>query len=258
MRVIKNNELFSFILITYLISWLLWLPLFFMEESNILLIVVGGFGPLIAAFIMTLITDNNIKKWLGKIFNFKIKFKLYVFVLLYPLIFYGLISILLYITGNTFTPAKEISLFSYIMNLIAMLILGGGQEEVGWRGYALPKMIKKYKPLTASFILGLIWIGWHLPLFFIKDSAQAGLPFIWYIINTLAFSIILTWLYIKSNYSVIPAMILHAGMNMAVNYFPIVLEKTYMYVAFVEIIIAVILVVYDKKLAYFKKNYYIK
>jgi len=53
--------------------------------------------------------------------------------------------------------------------LIPALALDPGPlgEELGWRGFALPRMLTRWQPLAVSLILGLIWGVWHLPAFFI-------------------------------------------------------------------------------------------
>ncbi|MFT4309663.1 MAG: type II CAAX prenyl endopeptidase Rce1 family protein [Candidatus Woesearchaeota archaeon] len=80
--------------------------------------------------------------------------------------------------------------------------------------------VRFYNPFVASIIIGLFWVFWHLPLFFVEMSSQYGLPIGWYTINGMALSIIFTWLYIKSNNSTLLAIILHGGINAAFAYYP--------------------------------------
>jgi membrane protease YdiL (CAAX protease family) len=66
-------------------------------------------------------------------------------------------------------------------------------EEVGWRGYALPRLQARYGALVASLLLGLIWGLWHLPQWLIPATGQADKwPFSIFLLHTVAFSILLT------------------------------------------------------------------
>mgnify|MGYP002338799722 CR=1 FL=1 len=133
------------------------------------------------------------------------------------------------------------------------MIFGGGQEEFGWRGFLLPNLLKKFNPFIASLIVGGFWFIWHLPLFFIKGSPQAQLPTIWYLVNIIALSIILTFLnIIVSNRNIIPALILHGGVNISQNYFNIHAAKAYYLFAFINVIIAFVLIIKDQNF-WFKK-----
>jgi membrane protease YdiL (CAAX protease family) len=55
--------------------------------------------------------------------------------------------------------------------MILMMFLGGGQEEIGWRGFALDRLLSRHNDFIASLILGTIWGLWHLPLWFMMTSS---------------------------------------------------------------------------------------
>ena len=66
--------------------------------------------------------------------------------------------------------------------LVILSLLGGGQEEPGWRGFALQRMLERWGPVEASVRLGVIWAVWHLPLFvLVSDYDNAGTEVrLWY------------------------------------------------------------------------------
>jgi membrane protease YdiL (CAAX protease family) len=88
-------------------------------------------------------------------------------------------------------------------------------EELGWRGYALPRLQQRSGPLLASLVIGTIWGLWHLPSFFNPTSVQASLGLVFlipYVVGTISNSVIMTWLYNRTNASTLVAGIIwHAA-----------------------------------------------
>jgi CAAX protease family protein len=79
-------------------------------------------------------------------------------------------------------------------------------EELGWRGYALPRLLTRWNALTASILLGLLWTLWHVPAFFLAGvMGQSFSGFGWWALDTFAFTIIITWLYLRANGNVLVA-----------------------------------------------------
>ncbi|MCF7926759.1 MAG: CPBP family intramembrane metalloprotease [Candidatus Izimaplasma sp.] len=136
---------------------------------------------------------------------------------------------------------------------IFILFLGGPlAEEIGWRGYALPELMKSLSPMIAAIIIGLIWSFWHLPAFFIPGSSQAPLPFLPYLFNTTLLSIIITILYIKSNNRISSALYFHASANFAVGIFYIIEEIEGVIVYLILILSVLGFLVFTNKKALFK------
>ncbi|MCD1295080.1 hypothetical protein CUJ83_08725 [Methanocella sp. CWC-04] len=108
----------------------------------------------------------------------------------------------------------------YPVNFIFVLLVGGGNEEPGWRGFALPGIQEKYGPLISSLILGPIWLLWRVPLFFSPYTSQSVIPFEWYVPNIIGIAIITTWLYNGTSRSVLLASMLHAGLNALAAFYP--------------------------------------
>lgn len=104
-----------------------------------------------------------------------------------------------------------------------IVFFGGGPfpEEIGWRGFALPRMQKRFGPLRATLLLGLLWACWHLPQFL--TSAQHGGPgthfntfaanFPIFTVGCIAISIILTWIYNKKQGNLFSVMLVHTSIN---------------------------------------------
>ena len=71
-------------------------------------------------------------------------------------------------------------------------------EELGWRGFALPRILRIRSPLGAAVVLGLIWGLWHGPTFFISSLTQSQLSIPLFFANVVALSIVMTWLHLQS------------------------------------------------------------
>jgi membrane protease YdiL (CAAX protease family) len=94
-----------------------------------------------------------------------------------------------------------------------MFIQVGIGEEIGCRGYALPKLQTGYSALASGAILGVIWALWHLPLFFNPETSYSNTPFWVFLVFLLPFSVLYTWIFNSTGGSVLMIMILHSVTN---------------------------------------------
>jgi membrane protease YdiL (CAAX protease family) len=82
---------------------------------------------------------------------------------------------------------------------------GGFGEETGWRGYALPRLLRLFRPATASAVLGIFWGLWHLPAFFVSGLAQSQFGLGWFLLGCVAECVVWTWIYLNANGNVVVA-----------------------------------------------------
>jgi membrane protease YdiL (CAAX protease family) len=93
-------------------------------------------------------------------------------------------------------------------------VVGGGlDEEMGWRGYALPRLLRTRNPLPAHLLLGAVWACWHLPLWLDPSGTHAAYPFWLYLLITMGQSVIIGWLYAASGGNLTVAIVAHAVAN---------------------------------------------
>jgi membrane protease YdiL (CAAX protease family) len=85
-------------------------------------------------------------------------------------------------------------------------------EEFGWRAFALPRLIRAFGSGGAVVLLGLLWSGWHLPMFFVPGSHQTG-SFLSYVLRITSATAIMTLLFQKTGGSILPCMLYHAALN---------------------------------------------
>jgi CAAX protease family protein len=100
-----------------------------------------------------------------------------------------------------------------LMPLTLVTDTGPLGEEFGWRGFALPCLLKRQRPLAAALILGAIWWAWHLPTFFIPALSQYQLSIPIFLVNSLALSVIMTWLYQRTRGDLLLMILVHVAAN---------------------------------------------
>jgi membrane protease YdiL (CAAX protease family) len=84
-------------------------------------------------------------------------------------------------------------------------------EEIGWRGYALPRLQAIQSALGASLILGLLWGLWHLPLYLTRGHPLSETFFGWYLLDIVADAILFTWVYNNTRGSLLLALLFHTS-----------------------------------------------
>jgi membrane protease YdiL (CAAX protease family) len=224
------KQVITFFGLSYFISWFVWLPFYghLIGLSNLPLLpyqhALGGLGPLLAAILTTWIFLKNqgVKALLKQIFQ--IKPIIYLLVALFsPFLLSVLAALINYIIYKTpinlsaLLIAKEFPHFHLVTFFIYNLIFFGFGEEVGWRGFALPRLQTKTNALTASIILTFFWALWHWPLFFYRPNYMAmGLSgILGWLFSLLTGSVLLTWLYNSSKASILVCAIFHATIDIA-------------------------------------------
>jgi membrane protease YdiL (CAAX protease family) len=221
----KKNLLYFFIL-TFVISWLLWIPDLLVAFNIIptgpiqIISQFAIFGPLIAAFYLTLSNQGKAEAkrlWLSG-WNFRFK-KIWIISLFIPIFTAGITFIIVSIIEPFDRLQYAPPIILWIPLFILYYFIGGPfAEEYGWRGYALDRLQLKFSALISSLILGLIWGLWHLPLVFIPGTTQSNIPFYEFLLLQILISVIYTWILNNNrdkdgNINVFLAMLYHAMGN---------------------------------------------
>jgi uncharacterized protein len=108
------------------------------------------------------------------------------------------------------------SLPLFILPILITDFIANG-EEIGWRGYILPRLQTKYSALTSTLILGVIWGFWHLPKYLPDfDVVRFG----WFMVHIMAQAVILTWIYNGTKGSLLLATLYHVSSNTAGMFLP--------------------------------------
>lgn len=214
-----NTKLIKYLTRTFTISWISWLILAFLVKNNILtfssiigtiLFMVGGFAPTISA--ISLQEKISFKFILNFIFFSKRKSISYLFL-------FCLLEILI-IGVSSMELNPEIPFYSFPIIFLVCTFVGGGNEELGWRGTMQPILEKKTAFPISALITGIVWSIWHLPLWFIDGTTQQNIPFLLFSIFAIFLSFWLACVYKKTN-CVFYCAILHGLSNLLMSIFVI-------------------------------------
>jgi uncharacterized protein len=207
-----RHDLVLYFVLAYLLSWALW-PLVILNPTSSPLV---PFGPLIAAVIVALLAGGRHELWalLRQLGRWRVHPLWYVIALLGPFVLAGLTAALAVAAGapvrgtGDYTNWRAITFFFF-----STVIIVGLFEEVGWRGFALPRLQLRLDAIWAALVLGVLWALWHLPELISDPTGQR--PPVQFLLWALALSVIFSWLYNSTNGSLPIVIICHAAIDTA-------------------------------------------
>jgi len=212
----KRHPLVSFFVLSYAISW----PAWELEARGATWASFPGyFGPAIAAITIIMIAQGReaLENLLTRILRWRVPIRWYLLSIFVPL------SIILSVIPIQFVINQAASFDAQIVlpNLprLTLLLVGGiligtlitAGEEIGWRGFSLPELLKNYDPIPASLIVGIFWGFWHLPLIWLFYKDQFNLiNALFYALGFIATSVFYTWLYLRTGGCILIACLFHS------------------------------------------------
>ena len=208
---VAQHDLVLYFILAYVLSWAIWPLVIVNPESSPLV----PFGPLLAAVIVALLAGGwtELRALLGQLLRWRVHPIWYVIALLGPFVLAAGAAALTVATGAQVpNTAAYTDWLGIAVALLSTIVIVGLFEEVGWRGFALPRLERRLDALWAALVLGIIWAFWHLPEL-ISDPGQR--PPLQFVVWILAQSVILAWLYNSTNGSLPIVIICHAAVNTA-------------------------------------------
>lgn len=240
-----------FYILAFGISWLGWIPAAlgshgltpFDQPYFQFLLVLPAIGPALAAVIATRTAYG--KTQVGDLFRPLLRWRVhlgwYLVAVLGPVV--------LLLAGQGITKrlgfsatgsAPQGELLPLAISAFVMSLLSNPWEEVGWRGFALPHLQKRYTALAATLIVGILWGLWHIPLFFWKGNPMAEYPFLFWFTGTVAGAFIYTWLYNSTRGSLLPVTLFHIALN---TFGAVITGVSVIVLAILYVLVALVLVV---------------
>jgi membrane protease YdiL (CAAX protease family) len=254
----KRDLLAPYFVLTFAITWGIAALIFLdpkvieavfgkMSASNPVFVIAVA-GPTMAATILTFARGG----WAGldalykRLTQWRFGFQWYVALLVgLPLICF----VASRVTGSQ--PSAALSAPALFLGLLwNQLLLGPLGEELGWRGFALPRLLRRYNPLAASLILGAFWGVWHLPAFFVSGLPQAGLSIPIFLFGALCMSILATWIYHHTSGSVLSVVLFHFMANVSTGLFGTPFSAFAIAMAFASVLALIL----DRRLGWLQRD----
>lgn len=211
MSIIKRHPLVSFYVIAYALSWLAQIPYLVLttNDSNInpavsfLLLFGASYAVTIAALIV-LRAVNDPDEWRAfwkRVTTWRVSIKWYLIALLLPPAVWMLGMGVSAVLGSGF-PFNPVLFATFPAIFLANL-----GEEIGWRGFAYPRLQSQFAPVCASLILGVLWGLIHIPL-------NLQFPYLIFAVALLtAMTLIMTWIWNNTLGSVLVMTIFHCALD---------------------------------------------
>lgn len=215
-------RLLAYFLLTFLVSWSVWVAVsalaapgstgFFGGRGPVFLL--GVFAPALVALWCTAQEEGRagVMRLLARMSRWQVSARWYILAIGYFAALKLGAAFIHRVVTDAWPPFGDTPV-ALMLLAIAVSVWTQSGEEVGWRGYALPRLAKYVGLGGASLVLGVVWALWHLPLFILPDSASTGQSFPAYLLQVMAMSVVFAFLYWKTDGSLLLVMLLHAAVN---------------------------------------------
>jgi len=231
----QKHPLAFYIASSYLLCWVFLYPAFKLLLAAkgsfpplVLLGLIGAYSPSLAGLCMFAFAGGwqGVRTGLRKFLQWRQPLGWYVSVLVFPICI-QIAAVLIHMR-----PAVDFlgGLRTIPLAFMVALPFGPLAEELGWRGYLLPQLLKRYDAITATFIVGLVWAGWHVPIFVYPGAAIPSffsvnaLSIFLFVCSITAEAFAFTYVFLKTKGNLILAILLHmafnASPNIAEGFFP--------------------------------------
>jgi membrane protease YdiL (CAAX protease family) len=254
----KSGAPWNFFILTFLITWICWLPGVLDTIGWIpiplpwgVFYLLGILGPLISALILTYRSGGKpaIKKIFSSAINFHFAWYWYLLIFILPLMVPASALMIYQQSVGLFPDLVIMKQPVFLLTtFLFMFLIGGGPGEFGWRGFALDRMQARWGALMASIILGLIWSVWHLPLFLNQYTRQYFMNFWVFVLIGVSISILTTWVYNRTGKSLLAAWLFHGVINTGMELFSSIQrikgagQPAFLFTAIIYLLIAAVVV----------------
>ena len=210
--------------LTLVITWAAWIPRSLAangtgEDFWITLGDMWTYGPAAAAVLASLLWGGNagIRELGTRLIRWRVHPGFYALVLVGPagvwLLTAGAYTALGGDASDVTPAAVRAGAWAVVPLLVVLCLTDGLGEETGWRGYALPRLLERTGPVSASLILGVVWALWHLPLYWTPGVPLYHSPILLLFIDLPLTALLYTWVFRHTGGSALLAILLHGASN---------------------------------------------
>jgi membrane protease YdiL (CAAX protease family) len=209
----------AFFALTTALAWTLWLVSRSLPQPLAGIVFLAGvFAPGIVALALTYRATgrNGVAALLRRLVDWEHPLRWYVFAASFMLVVKLTAAVLHRVAFGAWPAFGDSPIYLMLAATFLSTIIGGqAGEELGWRGFALPRLATRFGLGGASIVLGIVWAAWHLPFFLIEfpGSDTLGESFPLYLLQVIAISVTMAWLWSNTRGSLLPVMLLHAAIN---------------------------------------------
>jgi len=223
----RSTSIIAFFLLTFVVSWTLWIAAAAVFDGVVatgqvspgiraLIFLPGTFAPSLVALALTARQEVRVGVFslLQRLFQWRVGMRWYAFAIVYMAAIKLTAALVHRVATGSWPRFGDTALYVMLAATMFSTVVGGqAGEEIGWRGYALPRLTTRMGLAGASVLLGVIWAAWHLPLFFIPRTDLTGQSFPFFLLAVTPLSTAITWLYWRTNGSLLLTMLMHAAIN---------------------------------------------
>ncbi len=232
----RPRALVVFFLVTFAVTWAFWIPAAMSQRGLITLPIplaaaglAGAWTPSLAGLVMTAAGSGRagVKRLLDRLTIWRVGIGWYLFALLWPPILSLIVTGVSMLFGRpapdfanppvtSVYPAPREAFAAGFLPLLPVVFttqLFGSSlgEELGWRGYALPRLQAGRSAFLVSLLLGLLWGVWHLPRFWVPGAPLPAAGFAWFVAGIALATVLYTWLYNNTGGSLLLVILLHTS-----------------------------------------------
>jgi membrane protease YdiL (CAAX protease family) len=219
MNRIQGAALGKFFVLTYAVTWTCFISVATLAipartPLGALLVLLGAFAPGLVALWLTAQAEGapGVRALLGRILRWRVAAQWYLFAAGYIAAIKLAVALVHRVAIGAWPPFGHEPWYLILAAIVVSTPFQAG-EEIGWRGYVLPRLAVRFGLARASLLLGVIWACWHLPQFFILESDTYGQSFFVFGLQVTALSVAIAWLYARTNGSLLLVMLMHAAVN---------------------------------------------
>jgi membrane protease YdiL (CAAX protease family) len=229
-RAVQAHRLLWLVGLAYAFAWLLLVPAMLGARHLVPLTVPGfllifplGYTPAAAALLVAWLTDGRagLSEVARMLLRWRIPLRYYVAVVAGPpavfLLGLGLGAAVGLPVGR-FGPPWLVAA-AFVVNLVLVAAVNG--EEVAWRGVMVPMLQARTTALTAGVLTGVVEAVFHLPLFLTPGTPQSRIPFLGFLLFSVALAVLFTHVYNATGGSLLAVTVLHGGINASTNVLPV-------------------------------------
>ncbi|SLJ94881.1 CPBP family intramembrane glutamic endopeptidase [Arthrobacter sp. P2b] len=209
-----RHEIVLYLVLAYAVSWCIW-PLVLLNPGSSPLV---PFGPGLAAVLVAFLAGGRreLINLLRQLWRWRVNFGWYAMALSVPFAVPGLARLAAVMAGAPALSWEPSDALQVASSIAVTIVIVGIFEELGWRGFLLPRLQVTRNALASALMVALVWLPWHLPEL-VSDPGQRPLvPFAVYIG---ALSVILAWLYNCTRGSLPVVILFHAAFNSFTQFF---------------------------------------